>query len=208
MNLLNLKIALTAALLATSALSNDSVRTTYFPTSVGTTWIYELTVLGQEGVVTYTIVEPYGLPDAQEFKLKIEARLGKRTVISYETYKVSSTGITQIATARGRMEPGLMILRVEAKEGDTWKWHGRIFGKGDPSDAGAQVSILRTETLITPAGRYQTILSQVEMKITSDREEIVIPTRYWFAEGIGWVKIETDLPGGTLTLVLKSFKNG
>lgn len=163
-----------------------------FPCALGTNWNYEISVLGQKGALSQRVVEVNG-PDVI---LESTGSLGSSRSTSRETWRLPESGeIFKVADRQGAFSPPIPIFKGDAGQ---WKWSGTVIHDGEQSHANADVSVFPHAKLITPAGGFNAYEISLDLQIGDQ----TISNRYWYAKGVGWVRIEAYLPGGTVSLSL------
>ena len=162
----------------------------FWPTAVGTKWVYEQN--GQEMIEEITKAE----------SLKEGVRLTMRLSwgdTSQEIFDVSPESIVQRAVF-GR-ECSLTLIQFPLKTGAMWAFE---FNQGNFTEQG-EAKVGEDADLKTPAGTFRA--KKVVFKVTEKDKKPIKNCRtytYWFAKGVGLVKLEWD-GGGR---VLKSFAPG
>ncbi|MCH8273447.1 MAG: hypothetical protein IH851_01490 [Armatimonadetes bacterium] len=198
--------AFSAFILLSAGAVPGSDTTPYFPVSEGTEWTYDLRAAGGSGELTQWITESRAVKNGWEVSVRTRAKMGDDAVVGAERLLVSGDEITRVAGPQGRLSPGLPILRAGARAGDSWKWSGTVTSLAGTASAEADVYVLQPESLKTPAGRFDAVRVQVHMRITGEDGVAELVKRYWFVKGVGWVRVETDMPAGRVTIVLRRFR--
>jgi len=115
------------------------------------------------------------------------------------TFEASPKGVFLVASAGKDLADPWPVVRLPAKEGDTWTWN-----EGEPGVAPAKHTrtIAKWEEVEVPAGKFQAL--RIETKLDSPGT----PTRtgtYWLTPGVGVIKSVSNSSRGEHTTVLKSF---
>lgn len=164
---------------------------TGFPSNPGSIWTYDLTVLRKRGTMEQRVASY----DDGRISLSMHGQIGKGSVNSSEVWLLQGGMIARASSGQGEYRPPLPVFKGGA---GSWNWRGTLGGR----PAAADVSVSPGEAVTTPAGSYQA--NRIEVNLIVDDNSI--RTTYWFAKTVGWVKIESDLPGGVVTLSLRSVR--
>ncbi len=170
-----------------------------FPVTVGVEWTYDLQSLSFKGTLVQRIEQSAPSGIGHELRISSKATLGGQVVYGEERILVSDTTIHKITGPMGAYMPSLCVFSSSGTR--SWSWDGSV---GEASAARAEVRRLSDARLTLPVGRYDAIVSEIGLQIGN----IVTTSRYWLSRGVGWVRIEHDMPGGTLTAELLKFKPG
>src|SRR5262245_32909807 len=155
----------------------------YYPTTVGTRWVYEYRGIENTTVVT-RIEEKEGA-----FLVDVAEESDKRETPSQQI-RVSGEGVFRLSIAGTTLQNPECLLKLPHKDGQEWEVNlGPKFG------GYAKLTAVGRETVETPAGKFETIKVQ---RVGSDS------ATYWFAEEVGLVRITMD----KWESVLKSFTPG
>ena len=149
-----------------------------YPATVGTTWVYDCG--GREETLTISKVEA-----KDGAKLITTEYVGAGGNRHHMTLSVGAAGVFLVAEGGSTYPTPWCIFKLPHKEGDTWK----TAGHGSDMKAGAM------EKVKVPVG-----------EITAARVDWDLGGRnvvYWYADGIGLVKMEGGANKG-----LKSFTRG
>jgi hypothetical protein len=163
---------------------------TYFPTAVGTKWVYEAedgsdnqtrevtAATEKDGVRTLTILWKAN-GTTQTWELKEDA-----------------TGLYRSKMGANAIDPPHHLLKSKLTEGDEWE--------GEYTQSGGTVKYRRTvgrpEKVTVPAGEYTAVpVTQVDPDDPDDEATV------WYAEGVGMVKL---LQRGSRAMLLKSVTIG
>lgn len=147
----------------------------FWPTEVGTKWVYERN--GKESVHVITKAEK--IAGGTRLTIKIDDT-GELAV-----YDVGSSGVIH-RSACGQQIDGL-ILRLPSKPEDTWI----ISPPEGTKRPHARVTVGETEEIRVPAGTFRAIKVTIA-QITADGKafEDQPPSTHWFAPGVGSIKID------------------
>jgi hypothetical protein len=159
--------------------------TLYHATKVGDTLVYEHTQGDKVTEKTVTV-------DAVEEKDGVYTVTTKRSDGGTEKVQVSEEGMVVPPTgAPGSLSVPITMLKLPAKQGDTWEW-------GDKG-RGYTTTYVGEEEIEVPAGRMKA--RRVALNVAP-----TITLSVWLVKGIGPVKMTTE--GTGVVQVLKSFKPG
>jgi hypothetical protein len=165
-----------------------------FPTTVGAEWTYSLEALALRGSLVQRVESAVQTENGHELKISSMAELGGKVVIGEERLLVTPSAIFRLSGSMGTYQPSLCIYAER-----DWTWLGTV---GEADNARANGRALSEGTLLLPAGRFITKASEVSVQFGST----YTTSRYWLSKGVGWVRIEHDMPGGILVAELKEFK--
>jgi hypothetical protein len=169
----------------------------YFNTRVGDTLVYEQTVGGKVTEMT-TVV------DSVEEKDGVLTVTIKRKGVTDSTEKVQVTqaGVTILPTEGQGYSVPIPMLKLPAKKGDQWEVPG-----GKDSKVEFRLGYMGEEEVEVPAGKFKA--HRVSMKIVpAGVKEFGMTVSFWFAPGIGPVKMIGEGPSPEIVQVLKSFTPG
>ncbi|MBY0461155.1 MAG: hypothetical protein K2V38_27855, partial [Gemmataceae bacterium] len=141
-----------------------------FPTSVGTTWVYEM---GDKSTITVVLAKVEDEKDGQRLVLEEEVANGPRK--HYMTYSLRPTGLFLVAENGRPHEGSLCVLKFPPKAGDIWE-----FAPGQRQTHGP-------ERVQAGFGKVEAFRVEWELRPGDT-------ATYWFASGMGLVRRETN-PG-------------
>lgn len=160
--------------------------TYYFPTTVGSKWVYENS--GEDWVYVVTKVE-----ERKGTKVvTVEREVGEQRAPE-EIMEVSATGFFRTHQSGEALGAPLEILKVPFKVGDSWTF--RFEGTDGTKTIGA------IETIKVPAGTFEAVRVDTDHTRGNQRHQ----SRWWYAPGTGLLKMND---GGNDQWVLKSFAPG
>lgn len=151
----------------------------YFPTAVGTRWVYERD--GRELVDTVTAAERAG-----GAVLVTVRREDSGTVVGQDKLLVSGEGVFRVAATGQRLDPPVCLVRLPVPA----RW--AVTGGGVTGTCAAR----RVEAVDVPAGRFEAV--RVDGVYTV--HGTAATSTEWYAPGVGVVRQETGV-GSTLRLV-------
>lgn len=165
----------------------------YFPTRIGTKWVY-LTDDKKESVRVITAVEERDGSTA----VTMESRVDEKKVHS-EKVSVSARGICRLTDEADKCE---WLLKTPAKPGEKWTYK---LADG-PITYEASYTVRPTESVEVPAGRFRCI--RVDQEYATDH--VAGSATVWYAPGVGEVKWSYKTKGDDAesVTVLKSFTPG
>jgi hypothetical protein len=159
-----------------------------FPTSVGTTWVYE----GDYGKRTIVITEVKEEKDGA--KLVTTEKLdenGKRT--PYQVTRLSTEGLFLVAEGRRKYEEPWCILKLPHRPSQTWK--AEVSGNGPPGIATMTAGPM--EKVNVAFGEFSAVRIDWELKYKGGGRKVTC----WYVHGLGLVQMDENMK-------LKSFTPG
>jgi hypothetical protein len=166
----------------------------YFPTTVGTKWVYQI----NDKTETVEVITA-----AEEKDKATRVTVGRERrgeVFTDRVIDVSDKGLAAVAFNLGDLTEPLWLLRLPHAAGNKWEpvMAGKVWGRaiGTAKASGP-------ERIEVPSGAYQAIRVDMEMPYI-DGHEGTDKRSYWYAPGVGLVKQVAD---GKVK-VLKSFTLG
>ena len=181
-----------------------------FPVAVGNTWVYQTTAGGATGRTTNRIVAAGPGPAGYLVTMSSVTTLagaGSTGTSGYTFYPDGTIGYPAPAVSGLAVTGGGIRWPNAAALASGHAYHSTLQLQvgGAPESAGVNVYGAGTETVTVPAGTYQA--SVVETTIAAKGETIGVTT--WIAQGVGTVKVETQVYGagtaGLSTSELLSF---
>jgi hypothetical protein len=166
----------------------------YFPTQLGTTWVYEQD--GDESVRTVSAVATTGGETIATLTVTGRGEWVERVA-------VTPAGVFRRALAGSEFEPSLCLLQLPAKVGAAWDAVEPV--RPGALAHGGRMTVGEEETVTVPAGTFKTV--PVRWEITTwDGEELEDPETYtyWYAPGVGLIQFRA----GTTVRQLKAFTPG
>jgi len=184
-------IACMALFAITNACAAQEAQKPFFPTKIGTEWIYTSGVMNvTERIAAHEKV-------GEETCLKIETVFNGK-VISHEHVAIRPDGLYRVSIAGMKVEPALCFLKHPARAGQQWKVNSKVKGKaiaGTFELGSSPVKIGSTDfTAITANGK----------NFQSDGPTLNFT--YYFVPGIGKVKQVISVDGKEAKLTLKEFR--
>jgi hypothetical protein len=174
----------------------------YFPVGVNDTWTIEVrsgeSVREQSFVVT-SVAEKSGVHSVTVYQLRKE-KDGELRCFNERVYGISEFGVTWLSRDGIAYDDPLVMLKLPAKPGDTWKSSVTV---GDDK-YGRTFTVGKEEIVETTAGKFKTIKLDSVTEIGRDRMEVTS----WYTLGLGEVKSITKYDGEEIVRVLKSFTLG
>jgi hypothetical protein len=169
----------------------------YLPTTVGDQRVLEVGSKGKSG-------------EAIEWVKRVEKK-GDMVVVYFGreedgpalyAYGASPDGVFRISNGSFVYDPPYRLLKLPAKEGEKWE-------SVSPAMGGAPKYVFKftsgtEEEVEVPAGKFKAI------RVEADEETngLVTRTTYWFAVGLGAIKIRTQYKDVERVQVLKAFTPG
>lgn len=156
---------------------------TYYPTTVGAQWKYQ----GLQTDDTFAVTRVEKTDDGV---LVDVALVSDGREVPTQQMRVSAGGVFRLSLSGVPLSTPECLLKLPHKDGQEWE-----FDLGPRNGGHSKLTAVRREAVETPAGKFDAI--RVE-RVGGNA------STYWFAEGVGLVKIGT----GKLEQVLTSFKPG
>lgn len=170
----------------------------YYPTVEGTKWVMQ-TKSGNETSETTTTVSKVVEKDGK-YTVTLTRELGGAALNT--SFEVSAEGVFRRPTsgpAKGELTP---LLKLPAKEGDTWTTEMPGFGKDVTTTATFTVG--KREVVEVPAGKYTA--TPVSFDVTLNGR--VMKSTSWYAPGVGVVKHVSGIGATEQVQELKEFTPG
>ena len=174
-----------------------------FPSTQGNEWAFDLEAAGTKGTATIRVQSALPTPDGINLTLATTASIGSNKVYGTENWSIGPRGIYKLSGPQGQFEPPLPVV-IPGETSIQWK--GDLILDGKRTKAEASIRTVDSDRVDSPAGRFDAFRSRVSLTLYDGEKSAELATAYWFAEKIGWAKVESDLPGGIVTLVLRKFK--
>jgi len=162
----------------------------YYPTKVGTKWVYS-----EDGIERTLVVEAVERGHGGLAVTVATVDGGGR--VAHEKVVVSPGGLARLVTEEGQRE----LLRVPHEKGDTWDY---AIGSPELLLAVLTATAAGEENVTVPAGKF--VAARVDYELTTPvPQEQKSRWTCWYALGVGLVKMEYD---GKVFRALKSFTPG
>ena len=152
----------------------------YFPTAVGTRWIYQ--TKGVEYEEALTEVQPDG---AATVVTVVRTRDGKE--VSKSRHRVSPDALEMLAAGGVTYEKPLPYLRARARPGDEWEYE---FDRGGLTFR-QHLKLVGPETVETPAGKFTALRADGVQRVLREGKAVAdmsTESKSWYAPGVGLVK--------------------
>lgn len=164
----------------------------YFPTAVGTKWVYQR----ESGeLITEEVTEL----DEKKGEVRVVFRVSQNGSSWKEDYTVSGTEVV-MRTILDQYKLDIRLLQLPLTAKDKWEFEIPV-QKGLKADAGTTV-VGKAEMIEVPAGKFEAVPVVSETTAVDGKQIAKTETcTRWYAPGIGLVKIEYN--GGHR--VLKEF---
>ena len=186
-----LAFALAAGLIGTAAAQDAVKDSPYYPLQVGNTWTYQ-TMGGTIIMKVAAHEKTNGEPTA-----KIETIVNDKVVAS-EHVAVKEDGIYRYSINDQKPDEPVRFLKLPPKAGDTWDVDTKI------QDQAIKGKFTLKEEKVKVGGKdYNTVVAEgKDFQIAGQKTSI----KYWFAEGVGIVKLSFSLDGQEAVLELQKFE--
>jgi len=156
----------------------------YYPTTVGTTWVYK------DDDEEFTLVVS-GAERTDDGVLVSVQRVTGGGQTDHEKMLVSASGLIKVECFGKKLEPPLVMLKFPNKLGDSWT----------SSDPEGTDTVRGVEKITVPAGTFDALRVDAEYTLAGQKMKTV----FWYEAGVGivkWIHRERE------TRVLKSFTRG
>jgi hypothetical protein len=152
----------------------------YFPTAVGTRWVYER----ESGELLTEEITDVTVKDGER---RVTIRTTQNGHHSDEKYTVIEKQVVKCTTGQFKLD--LRVLQLPLKEKDTWEFEIPI-QQGLKCDAGT-MTVGKAVKVEVPAGTFEAV-PVVSETTAVDGKAIPTPEKCtrWYAAGVGMVKIE------------------
>jgi hypothetical protein len=184
-------LALLSALVLAAAPAPKPKYETFYPANVGTKWVYQDG--DEETTLAVSAVDRKG--GELTVSLVLVSKDGKTT--PDEKLLLSEKGLFRLGVSGRNFDAPLCLVRFPHKDGG--KWDVNISGPAPLRKEAGTATAVKIEEVTVPAGKYEAI--RVEIKTTSPCGT-PLETTFWFAPGVGLVKMAY---AGSGERVLKSF---
>jgi uncharacterized protein (TIGR03000 family) len=170
----------------------DSIRSSFYPLTVGNAWTYKSA--GASIQVVVVGIEKVG--EVQTYKL--ETRAGGK-VSATENIAVQKDGVYRYLVNGQKPDRPIKFLALPPARGTTWKVESQVANQEMAGEI-----VIKEEDVTVPAGTFAkaTVSEAARMKIGGADTAV----KYWFAEGVGVVKLQFHLAGQEATLELEKFE--
>jgi hypothetical protein len=186
-------VLLLAAAPAAPVPKEKSKTPNYYPTALGSRWVYKV---GETEIVT----EVTAVESKEDARLATIATLINGKAVSTERIVVSDKGVYRDQMNKAAIEPPICILQLPHKPGDTWEVDSKIQGQATKVSFTAG----QPEEVEVPAGKYRAVRVDGDGVIAGAQTKVT----YWFAPDVGIVKLKYTIAGSDAILELKSFTPG
>ena len=161
----------------------------YFPLASGRNWVYKDPDAGR------VVVRATRSDEGEERKYWLLETVVNGKVTQTEQIAIESDGVYRQSSTLPLRQPGVRVLPVPARGGDSWA----IKSVNDPS-GGIGKGVTRVEDVTVPAGEYKgAIVAEIKTGAASSENVQMV----WYAKGVGPVKIVTKTNSGMLTWELE-----
>lgn len=119
------------------------------------------------------------------FKIKANGAL-----IEEEVYEFDNSGFRFAAGPGVAIEPAIPLIRYPVKSGEKWNWAGKLKQADVSYEATAEITA-KNETLNIPAGQFETLYVEVNMRLNVGTPEPAIRLlKFWFVPNQGIIRRE------------------
>ncbi len=146
---------------------------------------YEEGFLVLAGTQIPVVIEEVREPKKLTLKIKTNGAL-----IEDEVYEFDETGFRFLAGPGVAFSPAIPLIRYPVKSGETWKWAGTMNQSDSSYKATADITA-KNETLNIPAGKFETLYVEVNMRLEVGTPEPAIRLlKFWFVPNQGVLRRE------------------
>jgi hypothetical protein len=169
------------------------ISNSYFPTNNSTELIYEssfgecITTYTQDGGLTISSSE------ADDFEYKQSLIIKEDGIYVTETYQYLKVFLFIKKEATSTYERPLLRFPLPLLPGAEWKWDGEEYSDDEKYNVNISGKVLGNETVITKAGKFETIKLETIVESSSDTKNIVTE---WYTQGVGLIKAKIIVEGG------------
>lgn len=169
--------------------------TGFWPMNVGSSWTFAGKMGDQQFGQTYSVSDRQ--PEGNGEHISVTDTVDGK-VLDIECYQKNANGLyragSDLRPSDGSEVP-FLLLPAGIKPGQTWNWQGDVTKQGKKAKAVQKLTAVGIETVQTPSGRYQAIHIHSDLAVTLNGAKLHFPNDYWFAEGVGPVKLSAEVPG-------------
>jgi hypothetical protein len=162
----------------------------YYPTTVGTTWVYDD---GYTEIVT-------GVTRGEDWYLVSVSRENKWGTFPYGKMLVSGSGLEWFPAEGVPAREGRRVLKLPCQPGEQWEYYPPEWPRI------TTVTAHETERVEVPAGVFEAIRTEYTYTVIRRRGRVVEQPSSWYAQDIGEIKCADS--NGRVIRTLKSFTPG
>lgn len=165
----------------------------YYPLNPGDEWVYKSA--GKEiRVVTRDVAEKDGVRTGTLVTLTGE------TEVATETIRVDKSGVHRTHINALALDPPLTMISFDPTRENKWEVKGRV----QNAEIAGTYEVAGKDEVEVPAGKFTAVNVVADLKLAA----APVTVKYWFAEGVGQVKLQFQVAGQVTTLDLKAYKPG
>ncbi len=162
----------------------------YYPLELGNEWVYQ--VGENEVTVIATAVEKKDGVQTGTLETKVNGK-----TVAAESMRVDATGVYRTHINKQEIDPPVLLLKFGIRDETEWATKSKVGN----ATVDFVFKLEGLEEIKTLAGEYKA----VKVTGTGDIAGTVTQTKYYFADGVGIVKLSYSLGGGEAMLELKKF---
>jgi hypothetical protein len=172
----------------TAVISNS-----YFPVNNNLELIYNssfgecITTYTQDGGLTISSSE------ADDFEYKQSLIIKEDGIYVTETYQYLKIFLFIKKEATSTYGKPLLRFPLPLLPGKEWKWEGEEYSDDEKFNVNISGKALGNETVVTKAGKFETIKLETIVESSSDTKNIVTE---WYTQGVGLIKAKIIVEGG------------
>ena len=165
----------------------------YFPVNDGITLVYESSF--GESLTRYSRNRELTISssEADDFEYKQSLIIKEDGIYVTETYQYLKIFLFIKKEATSTYERPLLRFPLPLLPGTEWKWVGEEYSDDEKYNVNITGKVIGNETVITKAGRFDTIKLETIVESSSETKNNVTE---WYAEGVGLVKAKILIEGG------------
>lgn len=163
----------------------------YFPLNPGDEWVYELPGGMTARVVTRDVTEKDGVKTGTLVTL-----VGEQEVAT-ETVRVDKAGVHRTRIAERAIEPPVTMISFDPERENKWTVKAKVQGQ----EIAGSYEVAGKEDVEVSAGKYAAVKVLADLKVAGQPAQF----QFWFAEGVGQVKVVFEIGGLKQEMTLKEY---
>jgi hypothetical protein len=171
----------------------------YYPLKVGTKWQYQIDLGGGRQVERTCQISRIDQVEGKDLA-RLEVYASGRKLSYSEHLESTEGGVFRVRMNDVEFSPPICLIKYPPRSGQTWE--------AETTAGGRRMKVSNTtgraEDIQVPAGKYRAIPCTLVVSDQTDRYTNV----YWFVEGVGVVKQESETGEQTVTLQLVKYEPG
>lgn len=163
----------------------------YFPLNPGDEWVYELPGGTTARVITRDVAEKDGTKTGTLVTL-----VGEKEVAT-ETVRVDRAGVHRTNIAEHAIEPPVTMISFDPERENKWTVKAKVQGQ----EIAGSYEVAGKEGVEVPAGKYAAVKVVADLTVAGQPAKF----QFWFAEGVGQVKVVFEIAGTKQEMTLKEY---